>query len=99
MKESNDCGALRSIGRLFQRRGPAEQRARSPMVRSFVVGPSRMNLLADLRVRGVVLGVLISSCRYGGASPFMQLWVMTRILKSILAETGSQCREKRMGVM
>jgi len=38
---SRVCGALKSIGRLFHRRGAAEQKARSPIVRRLVPGTSR----------------------------------------------------------
>ncbi|CAB1441250.1 unnamed protein product, partial [Pleuronectes platessa] len=48
-------------GRPFHRRGAAEQKARSPMVRSLVFGTRRSELLVDLRVRVEVWGVM-SSC-------------------------------------
>ncbi|CAB1438180.1 unnamed protein product [Pleuronectes platessa] len=51
-------------GRPFHRRGAAEQKARSPMVRSLVLGTRRSELLVDLRVRVEVWGVM-SSCRPG----------------------------------
>ncbi|CAB1448937.1 unnamed protein product [Pleuronectes platessa] len=54
--------AYREGWRPFHRRGTAEQKARSPMVRSLVLGTQRSELLVDLRVRVEVWGVM-SSCR------------------------------------
>ena len=62
LKESSVCVALRWSGRLFHKRGAAEQKARSPMVLSLVLEMRRSELFADLRVQVEVLGV-ISSCR------------------------------------
>ena len=46
------------MGRQFHRRGAAEQKARSPMVRSLVTGTWSRNWFADLRVR-VEVGVSV----------------------------------------
>src|SRR4029434_4507824 len=62
LKESSACVALRWSGRLFHKRGAAEQKARSPMVQSFVLGTRRSELFEDLRVQVEVRGV-IHSCR------------------------------------
>ena len=60
--------ALSWVGRLFQRRGAAEQKARSPMVESLVLGTWRSRVFVDLRVRVVDCRVM-SSWRYVGACP------------------------------
>ena len=56
LKESSVCVALRWSGRLFHKRGAAEQKARSPMVQSLVLGTRRSELFADLRVQVEVWG-------------------------------------------
>ena len=48
LKESSVCVALRWSGRLFHKRGAAEQKALSPMVRSLVLGTQRSELFEDL---------------------------------------------------
>ena len=49
LKESSVCVALRWSGRLFHKRGAAEQKARSPIVRSLVLGTRGSKLFEDLR--------------------------------------------------
>ena len=62
------CGALRWSGRAFHSLGAAEQKARSPMVRSLVLGALRVCEAADRRVR-VGGWEVRSSLRYWGACP------------------------------
>ena len=58
--------ALSWVGRLFQRRGAAEQKALSPMVESLVLWTWRSRVFVDLRVRVEDCRVM-SSWRYVGA--------------------------------
>ncbi len=63
LKASTDCGVLRWSGRAFHRLGAAEQKARSPIVRSLVLGVSG-DVLKQRRVRVEHCGER-SSLRWG----------------------------------
>jgi len=68
LKASAVCGALKWSGRVFHSLGSAEEKARSPMVQSVVLGTWRVVLVAERRVHEEIWGVR-NSLRYWGACP------------------------------
>ena len=92
LKLSTDSAERRCRGSSFQSRGADAEKARSPKVLVLDLGMSNKIPWEDLSSRPV-LRTLTSSDRYRGARPCRHLNVKRRILKSILKETGSQCRD------
>ena len=88
---------LISSGRAFHSVGALGENALYPYVLRLHLGTIRSFFLEDLRF---LLGMYgsNSSHRYRGPKPFSTLKTRSSILKSIRAETGSQCRLRSTGV-
>ena len=97
LKMSRDGDRLMLRGRSFHSSGAAAAKDLLPKFSNRHRGDVSWWFSLDRRVR---VGEYGTSCsrRYAGASPFRALYV-SRILKSILCFTGSQCRSTRTGVM
>src|SRR4029434_7016838 len=83
LKESSVCVALRWSGRLFHKRGAAEQKARSRMVRSLVLETQRSELLAALRVQ---VEMWVSVCEVCGVYKMFELQPVLSLQQHSAAE-------------
>ena len=98
LKLSTLSMALISRGKAFHRYGAQFLKARSPYV--LVRGlPFTSKCCSAERSQYLGWYSLISWQQYAGAVPWMHLKVKRQILYLILADTGSQCREQRIGVI
>ena len=91
LKAEPDSAERMLCGMAFQSRGADDAKARSPHVLVFDFGTTRNKSRVDLRVRPESRTVR-SSDKHLGARPFRHLYVINKILKSILKLIGSQCR-------
>ena len=89
---------LTDSGIVFHKWGVAAENARPPYVLDFMAGVHNSERDDD---RSALDGwySLIRDSRYPADCPFKILYVIRRILKWILASTGSQCRLFNKGVM
>jgi len=87
-------------GRLFQARGPATARARSPMVERRVTGTrtSAVDAERSRRRESTSDSGWINSDRYCGAAPFRQRCTRTQSLYWMRSSTRSQCKVTNSGV-
>ena len=92
-KVENVPDRRRSIGRLFQARGPATARARSPIVERHVAGTRTSAVVAQRsrRRESTSDSGCINSDRYCDAAPFRQRCTRTQILYWMRSGTRSQC--------
>ena len=67
--------------------------------RVFILGCCSRISLVDLMLKLHLVLHVISSLRYLGASPWMTLKVISRILKFMRYLTGSQCNSTKIGVI
>ena len=87
-------------GRLFHNVGPATEKARSPLVFNFDGGTASSFWVEDLSTLFPEAGGYPTrSAKYEGANPLRALKTKSRVLKSILKRTGSQCSLMRAGVI
>ena len=86
-----------SSGRAFHKVGALWENALYPFVLRLYLGTTKSFFLEDLRF---LLGMYgsNSSLRYRGPRPFNTLKTRRSILKSIRADTGSQCKLLSTGV-
>ena len=100
LKVENVPDRRRSTGRLFQARGPATARARSPMVERRVAGTrtSAVDVERCRRRESTSDSGWINSDRYCGAAPFRQRCTRTHSLYWMRSSTRSQCRFTSNGV-
>ena len=97
-KMGSDSVNLISSGKSFQSFGARMEKALSPLVMSLDTGRNSSLLPEDLRLRDCTYGT--KSCEiYAGAKSCRALKVINKILKSILKQMGSQCRDARTGVI
>lgn len=87
-------------GSWFHRAGAEAEKARSPYaVLSSLRGGCSSRIPDDERSERAEVRMVMISWMYCGASPWMALKVVRRILKMILFRTGSQCNWRRTGFM
>ena len=81
LKVENVPDRRRSTGRLFQARGPATARARSPVVERHIAGTrtSAVDAERSRRRKSTSDSGWINSDRYCGAAPFRQLCTRTQV--------------------
>jgi len=100
LKVKNVPDRNRSTGRLFQARGQATARARSPMVELHIActRTSAVDAERSRRRESTSDSGWINSDRYCGAAPFRQRCTTTQSLYWMRSGTRSQCRFTSSGV-